>query len=327
MYLDWTIVEYELQWMLKDCKNFPEHLLTIDTLHGSMWGLNIRYTALTDALSQHRTAIIKYSLDRILALKEYLPTQTKKRTMHRCRLGYGTFGWKYDRKLIEYVIDQGMLIDTAEGYGYGRVETELGKIINGNPEVEIMSKVRRDHMSPMAIVNAVNRSVEKLTVNPHFQLHFPHINYPEAVKDIAGMRQLGKVKSIGLSNCSIDMIEISQNLLSDSTGDCISFVQMPYNVMNKRIENIFIPYCQEWGIYIVAYSPLGQGSNVINTPWVRHIAKKYSATSHQVALSYLLSTRGVIPIPVTNNMNHLKQNIEANELILDEEDIDIIKNN
>ena len=327
MKLDWDNVLDDLHRMERTTYFIPGDALTLDTLCGSMWGLNIRYTALKDALSQHRSNMIKYAIDRVQALKEYPPLQTKKRTLPRCRVGYGTFGWKYDHKLIEYVIDQGMLIDTAEGYGYGRVETELGKVINGNPGVEIMSKVRRDHMSPTAIVNSVNRSVGKLTVNPHFQTHFPHINYPDAIKDIAGMRQAGKIKSIGLSNCSIDMIEMSQNLLSDSTGDSISFVQMPYNVMNKRVENIFVPYCQAQGIYIVTYSPLGQVANVVDTPVVRKVAKKYSATSTQVALSYLLSTNGVIPIPVTNNMDHLKQNIEANELTLDEEDIDIIRNN
>lgn len=327
MKLNWNVVQEKLVHM-KECPNYtPKDTLTIDTLYGSMWGLNLRYVTLNEALFKHRDAIIKYSIDRIITLKEYEPIFTKKRKFPRCSIGYGTYGWKYDVKIIKHVIDNHMLIDTAEGYGYGKVETELGKIINGNVDVEIMSKVRHDHMSSSAIFNSINRSVEKLTVNSHFQLHFPNIKYPKAIKDIALMRQQGKTKLIGLSNHSIDMIEMSQNILSDMTGDPISFVQIPFNVIDKRIQDVFIPYCQRQGIYIIAYSPLGQNVKIINTPIIKQIAKKYSATTTQIALAYLLSFPGVIPIPTTNNLNHLKINIEANNLILDEQDIEIIKNN
>jgi diketogulonate reductase-like aldo/keto reductase len=325
MKLDWNKVEEELKLMSVSSFTSSDPL-TVDTLHGSMWGLNIRFMSLRAALQLHRKEIIKYSLERISGAVKYESNYTKKKEMRRCAIGYGTYGWKYDKALIEFALTNDMLIDTAEGYGYGRVETELGKIINGDKRANVMSKVRRDHMSPTAIFNSIQRSVEKLTVVPHFQIHFPHLSYPDAVKDIATAREAGKIKSIGLSNCSIDMIEYNQDILSESTGDPISFVQMPFNVIDQRIREVFLPYCQANNIYVIAYSPLGQNIDVISIPLIKTIAKKYGATPAQIALSYLLSFKGVIPIPTTNKLEHLKQNIEANDLILDEEDVLTIKN-
>ena len=39
--------------------------LTLDTLHGSMWGLNHRYTSLKEVIQKDRQKIILYSLQRI----------------------------------------------------------------------------------------------------------------------------------------------------------------------------------------------------------------------------------------------------------------------
>ena len=56
------------------------------------------------------------------------------------------------------------------------------------------------------------------------------------------------------------------------------------------------------------------------------IAKKYNATTAQVALSWILSHKGVVPVPQTNNLDHLKQNIESNKLILEKSDIIELEN-
>lgn len=295
--------------------------LTIDTLYGSMWGLNMRYMSLYQALVKDKKEIIAYSLQRINKLIDEPSFTFKSRPVPRCRVGYGTYGWKYNREIIKLAIKEASIIDTAEGYGYGKVETELGKILKESEPVEVMTKIRRDHMSSHAINNSVRRSVKKLNMVPHVQLHFPNNKYPNAVKDLTMLRQQGLIKSIGLSNCSIDLIESAQLFLSEYSGDVVNSVQMGFNMLNNRISNVFLPYCQERGIVVLAYSPLGQKFDKLKSSFLTRIAKKYNASPAQVALAWILSFPGVIPIPNTNNIEHLKQNFEANNLILDPNDV------
>jgi diketogulonate reductase-like aldo/keto reductase len=296
--------------------------LALDTLYGSMWGLNHRYTSLKEVMQKDRQKMILYSVQRLNQLINEPAFTFKQRESFRCNVGYGTYGWKYDPKLIELALKYCGIIDTAEGYGYGRVETELGKILKDYPHADINTKVRRDHMSPEAILNCVNRSIKKLNVIPHVQLHFPNDRYPLAVKYLADLRKRGEIKSIGLSNCSVDMIESAQSFLSDYSGDVINSVQMSFSLVDQRIRKVLLPYCQERGIVVMAYSPLGQKYDRLKSKLLSHVAKQYNATEAQVALSWLLSFNGVIPIPQTNDVYHFYDNIESNNLVLDQDEVD-----
>lgn len=316
-----SVQEDLLAFQNESCQLIDLSSFTIDTLHGSMWGLNFRYMTLEEALIKNKKAILSYSLQRINKLIDEPFFTFKRRQVPRCRVGYGTYGWKYDKEIIKLAIEKASLIDTAEGYGYGKVETELGKILKDSKPIDIYTKVRRDHMSPFAINNAVHRSVNKLNVKPHVQLHFPNNKYPMAVKDLAILRQKGLIRSIGLSNCSIDLIESAQLFLSEYSGDIVNTVQMAFNMLDNRISKLFLPYCQKRGILVLAYSPLGQKFSRLKNPFLSKIARKYDATPAQVALAWILSFKGVIPIPNTNNIEHLKQNFESNDLHLYKNDV------
>lgn len=326
MELNWNLVLEELQFLSKNINANLVGLssLTTDTLYGSMYGLNYRYQSLSDLFldSVKRKNIIQYSITRITALIGSDPFTYKKRKTPRAKVGVGTYRWKYNEEIISTAIEIGVpLIDTAEGYGYGKVEKELGKVLQKYPNVNVFTKVRRDHMSPTAIGKAVQRSIDNLNVKPHVQLHFPNNIYPDAILFLAGMLNRGSIKSIGLGNCSIDMIEYSQTIVTHKFGVVINSVQVPFSLLDFRIKNGFIEYCNERGIMIIAYSPLGQEFTQLNSDFLKSIAKKYDATSAQMALAWVLHHRGVIPIPQTNNIEHLKQNIAANDLYLDEEDV------
>lgn len=296
--------------------------LALDTLYGSMWGLNHRYTSLKEVMQKDRQKMILYSVQRLNQLINEPAFTFKPRKIHRCSLGYGTYGWNYNPDCIILALEHAVIIDTAEGYGYGRVETELGKIIKDYPNANINTKVRRDHMGPEAILNCVTRSIKKLNIIPSVQLHFPNDRHPLAVKYLADLRKRGEIKSIGLSNCSVDMIEYSQQFLSDYSGDVINSVQMSFSLVDQRIRKVLLPYCQERGIVVMAYSPLGQKYDRLKSKLLSHVAKKNNATEAQVALAWLLSFKGVIPIPQTNSVDHFYENIESNYLVLDQDEVD-----
>jgi len=302
--------------------------LTIDTLHGSMWGLNHRYTTIEDCLKNDWRRMMDYSIRRIESISGMSNIPCKERILPNFSIGFGTYGWKYDHKIIEEAVILGVsLIDTAEGYGYGRVEEELGKAIKGEKPVVIATKVRRDRMNPKVIQSSANRSFEKLGRSFHFQTHFPCDLYSdeEIGRAFVALRRAGKITSIGLGNCSVDMIESMQRFLSDYSGDVIQSVQVRYSLLDRRIESCLLPYCQERGIVIIAYSPLGQDFKKMDKPILSTIGKRFGAHPSQVALAWILRTPGVIPIPRTNDVKHLRLNMASSDLKLSKEEIEEIE--
>ena len=101
--------------------------------------------------------------------------------------------------------------------------------------------------------------------------------------------------------------------------------QVQFNLLDQRIKGALLPYCQERGILVLAYSPLGQRFKQLHRPVLDDLAHKYDSTPAQVALAWLLGHPGVMPIPRTNNLDHLQQNMEAVDLILDNEDMKLLE--
>lgn len=303
------------------------HPLTLDTLYGSVFAMRWRVEpgmdiSFAQAMAESGQEVVAYSLQRIRALREAPDFTFTPRQPIRCGMGLGTFGWKYDHGIIHEAVECGVsLIDTAEGYGYGRVETALGEALKECGQVEVTTKVRRDHMSPLALGNAVKRSVEKLGLVPHMQLHYPSQKYPDAVKRLVSCRKAGLIKSIGLGNCSVDQIEAAQRFLSDFSGDVIRSVQVRFNLLDQRVKGALLPYCQARGILVLAYSPLGQRLKDLIRPALLKVAKAHDCSPARVALAWILEHRGVMPIPRANSLAHLHDNLAAVQLRLTTEDI------
>lgn len=324
--MNWETVMAELEALQKgECVYAELSPLTQDALHGTMWGLNHRYKSVQECIEIDKHSMIESSITKIRPLLALPDIKTRRRQMPRCGVGFGTYGWKYDHKLIHEAVKDGVaLIDTAEGYGYGRTEEALGKALHGLSDLPgIATKVRRDHMSSAALVSAAERSNKKLGVVPHYQLHFPHCGYSdqELGSVLVQLRRSGKIKSIGLGNCSVAMIESMQRFLSDYSGDVVHSVQVRYNLIDRRIESTLLPYCQQNGILVLAYSPLGQSFKELHKPVLDKLAKQFNSTPSQVALAWILRQPGVLPIPRTNSILHLRENIEAGYLYLSAEAI------
>jgi len=324
MKYDWDKLEQEFMNWHGDLGDLSR--MAFDTLYGTIrsmrWkGLAGMDMGMREAVKENFQQVMKLTFFRLFQLQTQPNFSFVPKEPERCGVGYGTFGWDYNPETIHEAVKQGALIDTAEGYGFGRVETRLGKVLKDIPEADITTKVRRDHMSPQSIENAMFRSRKKLGLTPHYQLHYPHFKYPKAISQLADFRSQGLIKSVGMGNCSVDQIESAQRLLSDYLGDPLHSVQVCFNLLDQRVKHTVIPYCQERSILVIAYSPLGQHHQKLMTPDLANMAQKYETSPATVALSWILSFPGVMPIPQTNNLEHLKQNMEAKDLILGKEDV------
>ncbi|KAF5365999.1 hypothetical protein D9758_006691 [Tetrapyrgos nigripes] len=120
-----------------------------------------------------------------------------------------------------------------------------------------------------------------------------------------------KVKSVGVSNFTIDHIEA----VIKATGAVPAFNQVETHPLLPQDD--LVKYCKEKGIQITAYSPLG--NNMVGKPkltensHMESVAKKLNATPAQVAIAWG-TYRGYAVIPKSVNEERIKQNFQQIEL-------------
>jgi len=74
---------------------------------------------------------------------------------------------------------------------------------------------------------------------------------------------------------------------------------------------------------LTAYSPVGKGK-VNELATLNQLARQVGATPAQVALSWLIHQPNIITIPKSLDPDHLRQNLEALDLILGEEELALL---
>ncbi|WHO75018.1 aldo/keto reductase [Rhizobium sp. BT03] len=243
-------------------------------------------------------------------------------------LGQGTWAMGEDaghaRMEIESLkagIDLGMtLIDTAEMYGDGGAEEIVGQAIRGRrEEVFLVSKVYPWNASLKGTVEACERSLERLGTD-RIDLYLLHWrgNYPlaETVAAFEMLKASGKIAAWGVSNFDTDDME---ELLRVPDGANVAANQVLYNLSRRGIEYDLLPWCQNRGIPVMAYSPIEQG-HILHHPELIRIAKAYQATPAQLALAFLLERDSVIVIPKTSNAARAAENRDCVSLEITDDD-------
>ena len=81
-----------------------------------------------------------------------------------------------------------------------------------------------------------------------------------------------------------------------------------------------IPYCEEHGIAVVAYSPLGSGK-FPSSRVLSEIAEARGATPRQIALAFLVRRPSVFAIPKTSDPGHAEENAAAADIELSPEEV------
>ncbi len=162
-------------------------------------------------------------------------------------------------RTIHRALDLGItLFDTAEAYAAGHAEEVLGTALVGRREQAVIAdKVAPNHFEPAQIEAAFEDSCRRLQtdlIDVYF-LHWPNIDLPigAAMETLERLRASGRIRAIGVSNFT------SQEMAAASEYGTIDVLQPPYNMFWRFIEGDQLPYCQERGIGIMAYSGLAQG--------------------------------------------------------------------
>lgn len=217
-------------------------------------------------------------------------------------VGLGTFGWKYDPGIIEAVLEDGpILIDTAEGYGFGKVEQALGKALKNCAHFPfIASKVSRNHMSKQAVIAAARRSQDRIGKPLDlYQIHWPNPDVPidETLDGFAALLEEGTILRVGVCNHDIYSLDRVRRL-ARHRGFRIESNQIRCNSIDPGNLEYLIPTCRSYRVKVIAYSPLAQGS-------LRRAASD--------SLRWVLAGGVSYVIPRTNNPYHARANLRLND--------------
>jgi diketogulonate reductase-like aldo/keto reductase len=219
-------------------------------------------------------------------------------------------------------IDLGMsLIDTAEMYASGGAEEMTREAIAGRrDEVFLVSKVLPSNASHGGVMRACEASLRRLGTD-RIDLYLLHWRGGTPLAETVGafevLKRDGKIRHWGVSNFDTDDME---ELAGIEGGDAVQVNQVLYNPGARGIEYDLMPWSEERGIPLMAYSPVNQGS-LAEDRRLAAIAARHGATPAQIALAWVLRRKGVIAIPKAVEPEHVRRNRAALDIELDAADL------
>jgi aryl-alcohol dehydrogenase-like predicted oxidoreductase len=263
-------------------------------------------------------------------------------------------------KLIRTAYELGVnFFDTAEAYGPFVNEELLGEAVAPfRDQVVLATKFGFKNAVPAqglnstpANIRAVTEAALKRLKTDRIDLLYQHRVDPQVpIEDVAGtVKELiaeGKVKHFGMSEASADSI------LRAHAVQPVTALQSEYSLWWREQEKEMFPLLEKLGIGFVPFSPLGRGfltgvinestkfdpndfrnqlprfteenrsANQIVVENIAAFAGRKNVTPAQVALAWVLAQKPwIVPIPGTTKISRLKENLVADTVVLDNNDL------
>jgi aryl-alcohol dehydrogenase-like predicted oxidoreductase len=278
---------------------------------------------------------------------------------HPAKTAYGgAHGFEEEKRALELSMEAGVnLFDTAAMYSGGASERRLGELAR-RKDVLIASKFPGGFsFRAEGFPNELEASLARLgrdTIDL-YQHHFPArgVSIPKLMDQLADAVEAGKVKTVGVSNYSVEQMREAHAALA-KRGIPLASNQVEYSLLHRQPEtNGVLDVCRELGITLIAYSPLAGGrltgkysaqnraggffrrilpqysrraldaiQPVIKL--LREIGERYSKTPSQVALRWLIENPIVLPIPGAKNGRQAMENAETLKFSLTADEVEAL---
>jgi len=218
------------------------------------------------------------------------------------------------------------LVDTAEMYGEGGAEEVVGAALRDairagdvrREELVVVSKVYPHNASRAGTRAACDRSRRRLGLDTIdvYLLHWRGAHpLAETVDALRALARDGAIGRWGVSNFDVDdMAEVA------ALGDDCALDQVWYSLGERNPEFALLPWLCAHRMPLMAYSPIDQG-RAASDPVLRRIATARGLTATQVALAAVIAQPGVVAIPKATGEAHLRENLAAADIVLDDDEM------
>lgn len=273
---------------------------------------------------------------------------------------YGDVDEEAGKQLVRTALENGInMLDTAYIYGLGRSEELIGEVMKENfnrTDVVIATKVAHkqvdDEMvydnSPGFLRKEVEKSLKRLQTDyiDLLYIHFPDKDTPkdEAVGALKQMKDEGKIRSIGLSNFSLEQLKEANK------DGYVDVYQGNYNLLSREAEQEIFPYVIEQNLSFIPYFPLAAGllagkytkestfddlradmphfqgeafvQNLEKVERLRTIADEKGVETANIALAWYLTREAIdVVIPGAKRKEQVLSNLKTLQVTLTNEEI------
>lgn len=209
-------------------------------------------------------------------------------------------------------------IDTAAGY---MNESDVGKAIKNSGiernEIFITSKLWLQDYGYENAKKGIENSLRLLDVDyiDLYLLHQPYGDYLGAWKALEEAVEAGKIKSIGISNITVNL----WNKFKDGMNIMPVVNQVEFNPFTQQKE--LRKVMDEMNIRLEAWYPLGHGNkDLLENETIVSLANKYQKNAGQIILRWIYQ-EGVISLPKSTNPERMKGNIDIFDFELSDEEM------
>ncbi|MFW0796820.1 aldo/keto reductase [Gordonia sp. CPCC 205515] len=238
-------------------------------------------------------------------------------------IGFGTYkcNGADGVDVISRALDTGYrLIDSAFNY---ENEGTVGRAVRASSvprdQVIVTSKLPGRHHAYDEAVVTIEESLYRTGLDylDLYLIHWPNPRvdkYVEAWRALIDARERGLVRAIGVCNFEPEHLE----RLDRETGVLPVVNQIELHPRFPQAE--LLAYDAEHGILTEAWSPIGQGNDLLDDPLIRDVAEGRGYTPGQTVLAWA-AARGAIPLPKAASPNRQTDNLAAVDLTLSDDEI------
>jgi 2,5-diketo-D-gluconate reductase A len=239
------------------------------------------------------------------------------------RLGLGTAGAgdKQTRRRVRDALGVGYrLIDTAAKYE-NEVGVGQGIADSGIPREELFvgTKLRGADQGYESTKKALEASLRRLGLDyvDLYLIHWPLPRVGLYVESWHAMEELlteGKTRAIGVSNFLAEHLDLLA--AGSSIVPAINQIELHPRLpqVAQRADNA------RRGIVTQSWSPLAKAGDLLQEPALASIANRHAKTPVQVVLRWHVQL-GLVAIPKSSHVDHLRQNLEVFDFELTDDDL------
>ena len=214
-------------------------------------------------------------------------------------------------------IDTAQMYENEEGVGRALADSGLSR-----DEVFITTKLGNDGHGHDAALRALAGSLARLGLEfvDLFLIHWPRPRegrYVETWQAFEKLAAEGKARSIGVSNFTVEHLE--RLAAETDTVPAVNQIELHPRFVQLDLRD----YHREHGIATEAWSPIGQGGDLLQDPTLTGLADKYGKSPAQVVLRWHVQL-GNIVFPKSMRPERMRENIDVYDFELSDDDMQAV---